>query len=162
MMPPLEIDLVQQAGNWPDQAGLQLLIGSAVRAVIVTADLSCPPEAELSVVLSNDDHVQELNRQWRKIDNPTNVLSFPAEDIRPGEMSGILLGDIVLAQETLMREAGEQGKRFEDHLAHLIIHGFLHIFGYDHINDKDAEIMENLERCSLAVLGLPDPYQVQL
>jgi len=73
-----------------------------------------------------------------------------------------LLGDIVLAQETLMREAGEQGKRFEDHLAHLVIHGFLHIFGYDHINDKDAEIMENLERRSLAELGLPDPYQVQL
>lgn len=160
-MPP-EIDLVQQAGDWPDQAGLQPLIGNAVRAAIVTADLSCPPEAELSVVLSNDDHVQELNRQWRKIDKPTNVLSFPAEDIRPGETPGILLGDIVLAQETLMREAGEQGKRFEDHLSHLVIHGFLHIFGYDHINDKDAEIMENLERRSLAELGLPDPYQVQL
>jgi len=161
-MMPLEIDLVQQAGNWPDQAGLQHLIDKAIRVAIEAAELSCPPDAELSIVLSNDQHVQELNRQWRKIDKPTNVLSFPAEDIRPGEIPGILLGDIVLAQETVVREAVEQGKPFKDHLVHLVIHGFLHIFGYDHINDKEAEIMEGLERRSLAALDLPDPYQAQL
>jgi probable rRNA maturation factor len=162
MILPLEIDLVQQAGDWPDHVALQHLIENAVHATLETASLSCPAGAELSVVLSDDAHVQALNRQWRDIDTPTNVLSFPSAAIEPGGMPEMLLGDIVFAHETIVREAMAMGKTFNDHFTHLIVHGFLHIFGYDHQNDKDAKMMENLERRSLAALGLPDPYEMVL
>jgi probable rRNA maturation factor len=113
--------------------------------------------AELSIVLTDDAEQQELNREWRGIDKPTNVLSFP--QIEPfGPVSGIL-GDIVLARETLEREAEELQKPFHHHFTHLVVHGFLHILGYDHIEERDALEMESLETRILATLGIPDPYQ---
>jgi probable rRNA maturation factor len=113
--------------------------------------------AELSIVLTDDAEQQELNREWRGIDKPTNVLSFP--QIEPfGPVSGIL-GDIVLARETLEREAEELQKPFLHHFTHLVVHGFLHILGYDHIEERDALEMESLETRILATLGIPDPYQ---
>lgn len=97
-----------------------------------------------------------LNRDWRQIDKPTNVLSFP--QIEPfGPVVGIL-GDITLARETLEREAADLGKSFTDHFTHLVVHGFLHILGYDHIEDDEALVMEGLETQILAILGIDDPY----
>ena len=112
--------------------------------------------AELSIVLMDDAEQQVLNREWRNMDKPTNVLSFP--QIEPfGPVLGIL-GDITLARETLEREAAEQGVSFTDHFTHLVVHGFLHILGYDHIDEADALEMEGLETRILATLGVPDPY----
>ncbi|MET3901314.1 putative rRNA maturation factor [Devosia sp. UYZn731] len=112
--------------------------------------------AELSILLTNDEEQHELNKQWRGKDSSTNVLSFP--QIEPfGPVVGIL-GDITLARETLEREAADQGVTFEAHFTHLVVHGFLHILGYDHLNDEEATEMESLETRILATLGIDDPY----
>jgi probable rRNA maturation factor len=111
---------------------------------------------EIAALLGGDDLVRTLNRAHRGEDRPTNVLSFPA-----GQPSHGFLGDIVLAYETVAREAAEQGKSLEAHAAHLLTHGFLHILGYDHDLDRDAERMEARERAILASLGWPDPYAAE-
>jgi probable rRNA maturation factor len=108
------------------------------------------------VVLTNDAEQRQLNRDWRKIDKTTNVLSFP--QIEPlGPVTG-LLGDITLARETLEREAEEQGVTFQAHFTHLVVHGFLHILGHDHLEQGQAVTMEALETKILATLGIADPY----
>ena len=112
--------------------------------------------AELSIVLMDDAEQQALNSQWRNIDKPTNVLSFP--QIEPFAPVLGILGDITLARETLAREAAEQGVSFAHHFTHLVVHGFLHILGYDHIDEQDALVMEDLETQILARLGIADPY----
>ena len=112
--------------------------------------------AEISIVLTNDAEQQELNREWRGKDSPTNVLSFP--QIEPFDPVIGILGDIILARETLEREAVEQGVTFTDHFTHLVVHGFLHILGFDHIEEEDAVEMEGLETRILAGLGISDPY----
>jgi probable rRNA maturation factor len=112
--------------------------------------------AELSIVLTDDAEQRVLNRDWRGIDKSTNVLSFP--QIEPfGPVSG-MLGDIILARETLEHEAGEMGISFADHFTHLVVHGFLHLLGYDHMDDDEALAMESLETQILASLGVADPY----
>ncbi|MCS6758518.1 MAG: rRNA maturation RNase YbeY [Candidatus Devosia euplotis] len=112
--------------------------------------------AELAIVLTNDAEQHELNQQWRGKDSATNVLSFP--QIEPfGPVVGIL-GDITLARETLALEALKQGISFSDHFTHLVVHGFLHILGYDHLTDAQALQMESLETQILAGLGIDDPY----
>jgi probable rRNA maturation factor len=112
--------------------------------------------AELSILLTDDAEQRELNGQWRGKDTATNVLSFP--QIEPfGPVTG-LLGDITLARETLIREAEEQGVTFEAHFTHLVVHGFLHILGYDHLTDEEALHMESLETQILASLGVENPY----
>ncbi|HEY9011606.1 MAG TPA: rRNA maturation RNase YbeY [Devosia sp.] len=112
--------------------------------------------AELSIVLMDDASQQELNKEWRGIDKPTNVLSFP--QIEPFSPVLGILGDITLARETLEREAVEQGVNFTDHFTHLVVHGFLHILGYDHVDENEALVMEGLETQILATLGIADPY----
>lgn len=112
--------------------------------------------AELSILLTNDAEQKELNAQWRGKDSATNVLSFP--QIEPGDPVIGILGDITLARETLIREAEEQGVSFEAHFAHLVVHGFLHILGHDHLDDDEAAVMEGLETAILATLGIDDPY----
>jgi probable rRNA maturation factor len=119
--------------------------------------------AEIAIVLTDDSAVRTLNRDWRGVDGPTNVLSFPAQRRPPATRPAmpeppVLLGDIVIAFETTMREACSESKPFEHHLAHLAVHGFLHLLGQDHDNDSDAEAMEGTERAILARLGIPDPY----
>jgi len=104
----------------------------------------------------DDAEQQVLNREWRNMDKPTNVLSFP--QIEPFGLVLGILGDITLARETLEREAAEQGVSFTDHFTHLVVHGFLHILGYDHIEEQDALVMEGLETQILATLGIADPY----
>jgi probable rRNA maturation factor len=112
--------------------------------------------AELSILLTDDAEQHELNAQWRGKESATNVLSFP--QIEPfGPVVGIL-GDITLARETLIREAAEQGVTFEAHFTHLVVHGFLHILGYDHLTDAEALQMESLETQILASLGVENPY----
>ena len=112
--------------------------------------------AELSIVLMDDASQRELNKEWRGFDKPTNVLSFP--QIEPFAAVAGILGDITLARETLEREAAELGKSFTDHYTHLVVHGFLHILGYDHIDENEALVMERLETQILATLGIDDPY----
>ena len=118
-------------------------------------------EAELAVMLTDDAGIRTLNNNWRGIDKPTNVLSFPALQptgpISPDDAPR-MLGDIAIAYETTRREADDEQKPFDHHLSHLAVHGFLHLIGYDHENDGDAEAMETLEREILAQLGIPDPY----
>lgn len=111
---------------------------------------------ELTVRFSSDEEVRALNAQFRGKDKPTNVLSFPAGEVPEGEPQP--LGDIILARETVVREAAEQGKSVSDHTCHLILHGMLHLLGYDHGTDADAEEMEAVERDVLAALDVVDPY----
>jgi probable rRNA maturation factor len=119
---------------------------------------------ELSIVLADDAMVQGLNRDWRGKDQPTNVLSFAALDDDEAplvEGAPLLLGDVILAYETCAAEAREQGKPLADHFGHLVIHGVLHLLGYDHMDDEEAAEMESLETTLLAALGIPDPYGEQ-
>ena len=118
-------------------------------------------EAELAVMLTDDAGIRTLNLNWRGIDKPTNVLSFPAlQPTGPGspEDAPRMLGDIAIAYQTTRREADDEQKPFDHHLSHLAVHGFLHLIGYDHEKDDEAEAMEGLETEILAQLGIPDPY----
>ena len=132
-----------------------ITLGAAADLVDLPAD-----RLEVSLVLTNDAQVQELNRDYRAQDKPTNVLSFAALDAdSPIPPDGpILLGDVIIARETCLREADEENKKLLHHLSHLVVHGVLHLLGYDHNEDDEAEEMEELERSILAGLGVPDPY----
>lgn len=151
---PIEIAVIVNDEAWPEN--LEARAEEAVRAALALAKPKVKGAAELSILLTNDEEQHELNRQWRGKDSSTNVLSFP--QIEPfGPVVGIL-GDITLARETLIREAEEQGVSFEAHFTHLVVHGFLHILGYDHLTDEEAAEMEGLETRILATLGVEDPY----
>ena len=154
--------------DWPD-AGWQALSERAVAAALVASPQAGLADSaatvELSVRLTSDDEVRTLNRQYRQQDKPTNVLSFPMvqpdllETLANTDDGEVLLGDIVLAYETCVREATEKGVSLEDHAAHLIVHGVLHLLGHDHMNDVEADAMEAIERAAMSALGLHDPYQ---
>jgi probable rRNA maturation factor len=132
----------------------------AARAALVGVKLPRAKMLELSLVLGDDSLVRRLNRRWRGKDRPTNVLSFASdEDVADGR--ALLLGDVVLAYETVAREAAAQGKSLAAHLAHLVAHGVLHLLGFDHQEDDEAERMERRERRVLARLGIADPYREQ-
>lgn len=122
-------------------------------AAAAVLDHELRDDANLTLLLTDDDTVQDLNGRFRKQDAPTNVLSFPA----PANPDG-LLGDVALAYGVCAREAEAQGKPIAHHLQHLVAHGVLHLLGYDHLRDDEAEEMEALEREILAGLGVPDPY----
>jgi probable rRNA maturation factor len=153
-----EIALHASAGAWPPEPTLRGLSERAVAAAISAGGLSFDAGTELSIVFADDAALRSLNHKWRAVDKPTNVLSFPAGKIVQGAVRGPLLGDIVLAFETIHAEAGLEGKRFEHHLQHLMVHGFLHLFGYDHQSEEDAEVMEEIERRALVRLSIDDPY----
>ncbi len=154
------IDLAVEDDRW--EAAIPNLESLVVRAV--EAGLAAAPEppdgpVEVSVMLTDDATVQELNRTWRSKDKPTNVLSFPAAPQPRHAGVALPLGDVVLAYETLVRESAEQSKPLQNHLAHLLVHGTLHCLGQDHeIGEAEAEAMESLEVAALATLGIPDPY----
>ncbi len=153
-MNPLAIEIVRHAGDWP--AGLEGRAEAAARAAIAAAGAPLAGAAELSIVLTDDAEQRTLNRDWRGIDKPTNVLSFP--QLPPFAPLAGLMGDVVLARETLAREAAEQGLGLADHFTHLVVHGVLHILGYDHLEADEALAMERLETQILASLGVADPY----
>ncbi len=144
--------------GWPEPEELQVLIRRALSSVTRTAGLNFPDGAELSLLFCDDAHISKINYQFRNLNKPTNVLSFPDQEITPGDPAGAMLGDIAFALQTTKNEADLDGKQFEHHLVHLIIHGFLHIFGYDHISDEEAEIMEALEVSALEKLNINNPY----
>ena len=137
---------------------LEALAGPAAAAALRGAGLD-PARHEIAILGCDDARIAALNAQFRGKDSPTNVLSFPAEDLSPGDEPPGELGDIAIAFETCAREAEEQGKRFEDHVTHLVVHATLHLVGHDHAEDAEAALMEGLERNILAGMGLPDPYE---
>jgi probable rRNA maturation factor len=159
----LDIQLAIEAGQWPaedDLAALANRVLERTAALLAEEEKQPFPEmpVELSLVFTDDDDIRGINAEWRGQDKPTNVLSFPAFPLEPGGRPGSMLGDIILAEETLQREALDLGKPFEDHLSHLLVHGFLHLLGYDHMTDEEATVMEGLEIRILAELGLGNPY----
>ncbi len=165
-MTALDIQISVEAEGWSSEEDL---LAFATKALDAAVDFLKREEkqpfpkmpVELSLVFTDDENIREINAEWRDKDKATNVLSFPAFPLEPGGMLGPMLGDIVIARETVEREALELEKSFEDHLTHLLVHGFLHLFGYDHMDEEEAEEMESLETRILAVLGLSDPYAGQ-
>lgn len=154
----IDILLARECDDWPDEHALLELTSTIVNAASKHLALSGETPVELSVVFADDTMVQELNAQWRGKDRPTNVLSFPSKALRPGDVMPPVLGDIILAFQTVEHEALDEKKQFEDHVGHLVLHGLLHLLGYDHENAEDAELMENIETHILATLAIPDPY----
>jgi probable rRNA maturation factor len=161
---PVKFEVIVRSALWQKRRTAKSVIK---KAILAAAEAVSPAPVELAIVLSNDSTIQALNRDWRGKDQPTNVLSFPAVPVgRRG--SGKLqhpspyIGDIVIAYQTTAREAVAEDKPFDHHLAHLAVHGFLHLLGYDHENDRDARKMENLERQILGHLAVPDPYAPRL
>lgn len=152
-----EMDIMIEADGWLPEEQLAALSRRAVAAVLNRLDRDAAG-CELSLVFTGDEAIRSLNAQWRGQDKATNVLSFPAFDLAPGDPFPPVLGDIVIARQTVEREAALDNKPFDHHLTHLVIHGFLHLLGYDHLEDEDAEEMEGLETAILDDLGIPDPY----
>lgn len=163
------IEIAFKEPRW-DAAGLEPLAQRACDVAL--RHLGHDPEGvEVSVLACDDARIRVLNAEFRGKDAPTNVLSWPAWDLS-AETPGALpeppetgtpdapegLGDMALAYETCAREAEEQGKRFDDHVTHLVVHSLLHLLGYDHENDADAALMEETEVAILAQLGIADPY----
>lgn len=154
----IDIDIAIAGDGWPTRGDLETLAQQTVAAV---ADaLGLRGACELSLVFTSDAEIRKLNAAWRDRDSATNVLSFPAAALDPGDQPGPLLGDVVIAFETVRREADLEGKPFHHHLQHLLVHGILHLLGYDHEDDQQAQTMEGLERDILHSLGISDPYAV--
>lgn len=147
------VDILVNSARWRAQPRAKTAIRTAIAAA---AAATRRKTFEVSVVLTHDRAIRVLNREWRGFDKATNVLSFPAAQ-PPGKKQP-LLGDIVIAYETVAREAKAEHKAFLHHLSHLAVHGFLHLIGYDHVMSRQAETMEALERRILARLGIADPY----
>jgi probable rRNA maturation factor len=152
LSPSVEVQV--RSPLWSAQPLAEQTVREAIAAAAATLSTV---DGEVSIVLTDDSDMRKLNRQWRGIDKPTNVLSFPAKD-GGGEK---MLGDIVVAFETLQRECDEEGMQFLHHLAHLAVHGFLHLHGYDHQTDAQADAMEALESRIMRALKMPDPYLVR-
>jgi probable rRNA maturation factor len=144
------IDIIRNSDLWDGVAEADEVLRRAIAQAQREASSGA---AEIAIVLTDDSEIRELNRTWRKQDKPTNVLSFPAAG--SGDKH---LGDIVIAFETVAREAKAENKAIEHHLAHLAVHGYLHLLGHDHDDDNQAEEMERLETAILARLGIADPY----
>ncbi len=157
--PDLAIDIAVSDARWTEiDRDLEAAVESAVRATIGHAGLAAA-EAEISVVLGDDALVRQLNQTFRDTDRATNVLSFALTEGEAVPASGpVMLGDVVLAFDTVAREAGEQSKSRRDHALHLVVHGVLHLIGYDHGSEAEARVMERMETRVLADLGIADPY----
>ena len=152
------VDVIVDSPLWSAQADAETVVR---RAVAACAGEGSSRAGELAIVLTDDSAIRILNRDWRGRDSATNVLSFPAPPAEWQDDDAPSLGDIVIAYETTAREAAAEGKPLADHLAHLTVHGFLHLLGHDHEDDRDADAMEQLETRILSRLGVPDPYAVR-
>ncbi len=160
--PSLDIDIDPV---WSEATDWEAIAAAAAQATAAVAPELAHESMLVSLVLADDDEVHALNRQWRAKDKPTNVLSFPMlsrdEVLRAGDHDDApaMLGDLILAHGVCRREAAEKGVSEADHTSHLIVHGLLHLAGYDHeTGEAQAEEMEALERKALALLGMADPY----
>lgn len=170
----LKVDVLVESDHWQKAGSAKAAIR---RALERAAAMLSAKTAEVAIVLTDDAAIRGLNRNWRGVDAATNVLAFPARNVAPpiavrrhsvDGVGGELgcgnhlckhLGDLVLAYETIEREARRGGKPFDHHVAHLAVHGFLHLLGYDHVNDAQARRMETTERMILRELAVPDPYR---
>jgi probable rRNA maturation factor len=164
------VETLVERGDWSALGDAADLAERAATAALSEAGVA-PEGRENSLLLTDDDAVADLNRRFRGKDGPTNVLSWPAFDLAPDEPGATPpeppcgpdgmspLGDVALAAETVAREAAERSLAIRDHVAHLIVHGVLHLLGYDHEGEADAETMERLERRALARIGVADPYE---
>ena len=168
----LKVDVLVESENWKNAGAATAVVRRALKQAAITLSTK---SAEVAIVLTDDAAMRRLNRNWRGVDAPTNVLSFATKN--PGNrhmldrvsdelykqlgkhLVGKHLGDIVLAYETVEREARREGKPFDHHLAHLAVHGFLHLLGYDHSSNAQARRMETIERAILRDLAVPDPYR---
>ena len=142
---------------WNEHAGFDTLASEVIAKAVAVTKIKLAQEAEVSLLLCDDARIREINREWRHLDKPTNVLSFPAAP-RAMLAQSPAVGDIAIAYETVAREAQEEGKTFRDHYMHMVLHGFLHLLGYDHETDAEADEMEALEIRVLDGLGVADPY----
>lgn len=170
----LDVEVVLQDHGWLPLCEDVETTTRKIAAVVgdYVEEFKCLPRlAEVAVVLGGDDFIRDLNRQYRGVDAATNVLAFeqrstdpgwPAASTAEGCGSPMPLGDVVLARETVEREASAQGKRFSDHFSHLLVHGLLHLVGYDHQVAAEAQRMESVERAVLARVGIADPYRDQV
>lgn len=149
------IDIAIEAEGWSELDSPEALARAVVGSAVEAAALELAEGAEVSIVLCDNSFIADLNRQWRGLDKPTNVLAFPS-GADPATVP--VLGDIVIALETATREAEAAGISLYDHVAHLMAHGFLHLVGYDHVEEAQAEEMEAMEVRILAMLGIANPY----
>jgi probable rRNA maturation factor len=164
------LEIALDAGEeWDNQSSWERLVRSAAEAAIGESAFpqlaTSERHVELSVRLTDDEDVQALNAQWRGKDKPTNVLSFPLldeQELRQANLAGpeLLLGDIVLARGVCLREAAEKGIAVEQHASHMVVHGTLHLLGYDHADEAEAADMESREVRALERLGIASPYEV--
>jgi probable rRNA maturation factor len=155
------VDVVRQAGPWRQLKGATVIARRSARHAVDHARRHAGTRvasgAEMAITLADDATVRAANLAWRGLDKPTNVLSFPAAN--PGKLATApMLGDVIIAFETLAREAEDEGKAIGDHFIHLVVHGTLHLLGFDHVVPAEAEQMEALETAILAELGVADPY----
>jgi probable rRNA maturation factor len=153
-VPAHVVDIVVDASLWRAEPAAEAIV---TRAIVAAAGSVAAGAVEVAVLLTDDAHIRALNRDFRRLDKPTNVLSFPAAPAAIPDAPRAL-GDIAIAFETTRVEAEAAGKPLAHHLSHLAVHGFLHLIGHDHETDAEAEAMEALERRILAGLGIPDPY----
>ena len=166
----MDIDILIEDPRW-DAMSLETISAAALGAVCAHAGLD-PDAVEVSILACDDARMAELNSDFRDKPKPTNVLSWPSEDLAPAEAGGLphpprpdpvgvfSLGDVAIAFETCEREAQSLNKPVTDHVTHLIVHGILHLLGYDHIRDPDATLMQTIETDILGKLGVNDPYRI--
>ncbi len=147
-----DITIIRQSESWQGEQALFALTGSALE--VLGTEITVPEAQSLAVVFTDDASIRDMNHQFRGKDAPTNVLSFPSDEEEE-------LGDIILAYETIEKEAAEQRKSFDNHLTHLLIHGILHLLGYDHSEEDEARDMESLEIRILAKLDIANPYETR-
>lgn len=152
-----KVELIKSSRRWRASPGIGKVIRRAIKAALQASGAQILDGAEVSVLLADDLELSALNARWRGLPTPTNVLSFPAA--APDRIAAApLLGDIAMAFDTVEKEAAEEGKTFADHAAHLAVHGFLHLLGFDHQSAVEADRMEALEMSALARLGIANPY----
>jgi probable rRNA maturation factor len=152
--PAPSITIQVQSPLWEAEPAAEQTVRDAIAAAAATLSTA---DNEVSILLTDDKAIRLLNREWRGIDKPTNVLSFPAATTK-ASVRLPLFGDIVIAYETLKRECDDEGRIFLHHLAHLTVHGFLHLIGYDHQVEAQAEQMEGLESKIMMRMQMPDPH----
>lgn len=154
----LSLEIVVEDERWGGEAGLQARVDAVAPKIATHPDARLQGAVLATLVLADDAMVQDLNKRFRGQDKPTNVLSFPAGDVGMPVEGERHLGDVILAYETVVREAEAGALTLDHHLVHLIVHGVLHLAGHDHIDERDAVVMEDTETAILATLGIADPY----
>jgi probable rRNA maturation factor len=162
----LQPDIIYEYEPWENIENLEDIVLDTVNQISLALNLDKIVDfVDFSIVLTNDNSIKQLNKDYRNIDKATNVLSFPIEDIDYNHLSQLKelnkssIGDIIISYDTLLRESVEQSKKFESHFRHLLIHSILHLFGYDHEEDEEAEIMESLEVKILKQMNICSPYE---